>query len=199
MLFLTNIKKVAKFFKTYILNIYIQILIYKISNNKYLFCLIYNIITNFDYLNFEDTFKDFYNLNIDSLKMAFFDDDYYKIYYKYIKNGFLGISKHGDYTLFMFSKTFNDESELIYNLINNPVHNDKWEKINKTYIIFESNKLTQNICNEINEHGNLFKILDEKDLITEYINQIKEHGKKIKKLNYYNNIRYNMCKEIPIY
>lgn len=169
---------------------------YKISNNKYLFCLIYNIISKFDYLSFENTFKEFYSLNIDSLKMAFTDDDYYKIYYKYIENGFLGINKHGDYTFFMFSKTLNNESELIYKTINNIVHNDKWEKINKIYIIFESNKLTQNICNEINEYGKLFEILDEKDLITDYINKIKRHNEK---LHYCKNIRYNIYNEMPIY
>lgn len=169
---------------------------YKISNNKYLFCLIYNIISNFDYLRFETTFKNFYNLNIDSLKMGFTDDDYYKIYYKYIENGFLGINENGDYTLFMFSKPFNDESELIYKMVNNVVHHDKWKKINKIYIIFESNKLTQNIFNEINEHGSLFEILDEKDLIIDYINQIKSYNEK---LHYYKKIRYNIYNEISIY
>jgi hypothetical protein len=169
---------------------------YKISNNKYLFCLIYNIIANFDYLRFEDTFKDFYSLNIDSLKMGFTDDDYYKKYCKYIENGFLSINEKGDYTLFMFSKPFNEESELIYKAINNIVHHDKWEKINNIYIIFEFNKLTQNVYNQINEYGDLFKILNEKNLITNYINQIKNHNKK---LNYHKNIRYNIYKEIPIY
>lgn len=171
----------------------------KIINNKYLFCLIYNIITKFDHLSFEKNFKDkeYYRIFIDSLRMPFFDDDHYKIYYKYIKEGLIGIDKNGKYVLFVFSKGFDNTKgkELIYKIFNNLVHDDKWSKINEIYIIFETYKLDQNVYNEIDEHGNIINILNEKDLIIDYINQCKEYNERS---IYHKNIRYNLHNKIPI-
>lgn len=170
----------------------------KISGNKYYFCIIYNILTSFNFLIFKNHIKYYNRIPIDEKKIWFVDDNYYNAYSKYIKNGFIGEDINNNKTLFLFNISYKNSNNKVNleSIVNFIVHNDNWKDIIKVYIIFEKNVMNKETYNEINEYNDFINILYEKDLITNYLDEYKINDQNLKRIRYEQNINIY---GIPIY